>query len=327
MKKALSRAHVLTEWLGHVGLKLVDIGGRGAAFPPIQPISSLADYYVSEPDAAEAARLRETLAGRSDWRSVTVLNEAMASRSGNACLWITEQPGMSSLLEPDPQVTKRFYLGPKFAVVGKATVPTSSLDAAAARYGFQDACFLKVDTQGTELDILQSGAALCAGPLVGVHVETLFQPFYKGQSLFADVDQYLRGHGFSLFSLSRTSLRRAGYRPASYSKRVIAWAHCLYLREPETLLVVDAATQARQIPRLLVLALAFQFFDLAFELVELSRRLQLLPGADLDRLNREVRIFARIHLRQTLSKAERAERENLEDLMLSPSLRDKKRIE
>lgn len=327
MKKALSRAHVLTEWLGRVGLKFVDIGGRGAAFPPLMPVASFADYYVSEPDAAEAARLTDTLAIRSDWRTVTVLNEAIASRPGEATLWITEQPGMSSLLEPDPQVTRRFYLGPKFAVVGKETVPTTALDAAAARYGFQDACFLKVDTQGTELDILQSGAALVAGPLVGVHVETLFQPFYKGQSLFADVDQFLRARGFSLFSLSRTCVRRAGYRPDTYSKRVIAWAHCLYLREPETLLAADAAGQAQQIPRLLVLALAFQFFDLAFEIVELSRRLRLLPGADLDRLAREVYTFARIHLRQTLSKAERAEPESLAAMLLSPSVRDKKRIE
>ncbi len=327
MKKALSRAPILTGWLGRVGLKFVDIGGRGAAFPPLMPIAPFADYYVSEPDAAEAARLTDTLAVRTDWRTVTVLSEAIATPRPDARLWMTVQPGMSSLLEPDPEVTKRFYLGPKFAVVGTETVPTIALDAAAARYGFQDACFLKVDTQGTELDILQSGAALVAAPLVGVHVETLFQPFYKGQSLFADVDQHLRAQGFSLFSLSRTSLRRAGYRPDLYSKRVIAWAHCLYLREPETLVAADPAMQAQQIPRLLVLALAFQFFDLAFEIVELSRRLRLLPEGDLDRLAREVYTFARIHLRQTLSKAERAEPESLADLMLSPSLRDKKRIE
>jgi FkbM family methyltransferase len=327
MKKALSRAHVLTEWLGRVGLTFVDIGGRGAAFPPLASLAPFADYFVSEPDAAEAARLSDTLVGQSDWRTVTVLNEAMASQSGDATLWITEQPGMSSLLEPDPRVTSRFYLGPKFAVANKQMVPTTSLDAAAKRYGFEDACFLKVDTQGTELDILRSGAALVEGPLVGVHVETLFQPFYKGQSLFADVDQHLRAHGFSLFLLSRTSLRRAGYRPDLYSKRVVAWAHCLYLREPATLLEAEPAIQARQTPRLLVLALAFQLFDLAFELVELSRRLKLLPDADVDRLFREVHSFARIHLRQTLSKAERAEPENLADLMLSPSLRDKKRIE
>jgi hypothetical protein len=137
----------------------------------------------------------------------------------------------------------------------------------------------------------------------------------------------LRSHGFSLFSLSRTSLRRAGYRPDLYSKRVIAWAHCLYLREPEVLLTADAATQARQLPRLLGLTLAFQFFDVAFEIVELSRRLRLLPDADLDRLVGEVEAFAQIHLRKTLRRGERDPQETLAGRLLAPSLRDKKLLE
>jgi hypothetical protein len=183
-----------------------------------------------------------------------------------------------------------------------------------------------VDTQGTELDILQSGAALVAGPLVGVHVETLFQPFYKGQSLFSDVDQFLRGQGFSLFLLSRTNLRRAGYRPEVYSKRVVTWAHCLYLREPEQL-ARDVDGRAQQLPRLLALALAFQVFDLAFEVIGISRRLRLLPDEQLDKLAGEVETIAHIYVRQTLSKARRAEPEDLAAVMLAPSARDRKRVE
>jgi hypothetical protein len=104
-------------------------------------------------------------------------------------------------------VTGRFYLHRKFAVTGTASVPLVPLDDAAALYGFFDACFLKIDTQGTELDILESGPRLVGESLLGVHVECSFRPFYKGQPLFADVDGHLRRHGFELCSLGRTNVR------------------------------------------------------------------------------------------------------------------------
>jgi FkbM family methyltransferase len=324
MKLALPDDSVLGSMLTDAGLKLVDIGGRGAAFAPLLPLAKFSSYYVSEPDAAEAARLTEQLPLAADWRSVTVLSAAIASRSGNLPLYLTAQPGMSSLLEPDPAVAGRFYLAGKFRVVDVATVPAIGLDAAATEYGFTDAAFLKIDTQGTELDILQSGPRLVGESLVAVHVETLFQPFYKGQSLFADVDAHLRARGFSLFSLQRTAVRRAGFPPALYSKRVMTWAHCLYVREPETLLAGDEATARRQLLRLLAVAIAFEHYDLAFEIIALGDRLAWLPPASSSRLAEEVQNIATIETQRLLRKAEKA---HVGEAVLAANVRDKKRIE
>src|SRR5262249_46261646 len=143
-------------------------------------------------------------------------------------------------------------------------------------------------TQGTELDILQSGSRLVRESLLAVHTESLFQPFYKGQSLFADVDSFLRGNGFALFSLNRTTLRRSGYRPSLYSKRVVAWAHCLYMREPETLLAAEPEKLRRNLPRLLALALAFEHYDLSLEIVAIASRTGLLQPHDLTQLTTDV---------------------------------------
>jgi len=49
---------------------------------------------------------------------------------------------------------------------------------------------LKIDTQGSELDILESGLELLSSSLVGVYVEVEFQP------LFRDVDKLLAAHDF-----------------------------------------------------------------------------------------------------------------------------------
>jgi FkbM family methyltransferase len=159
---------------------------------------------------------------------------AIASRAGDARLYVTRKPGMSSLLEPDPSVVGRFSHAGRFQVVESTHVPTLPLDSAASTHDFEDACFLKIDTQGTELDILRSGERLLPSVL-GVEVEVSFSAFYRGQALFADVDAFLRERGFKLFLLHRTNMRHAHTRRDLFSRRVTVYGHALYFRDSATL--------------------------------------------------------------------------------------------
>jgi hypothetical protein len=217
-------------------------------------------------------------------------------------------------------VTRRYCLRSKFEVVAVRKVRALPLDEAAARYEFENAAFLKLDTQGTELEILRSGARLVAGPVVGIYVEASFHSFYRGQALFGEVDGYLRDNGFALFSLSRTLLRRSGYRESLYSKRVIAWAHCLYFREPETLPARAGAHARVQLVRLLGLALAFEFYDLAFEIVAVAEGASCFSRSELSALPKELGAFCRAGTRHRLRHAPQPiDRE----AVLAPSFRDR----
>jgi FkbM family methyltransferase len=313
----------LTALFGAAGLQFVDIGGRDSAFYPLLTLAPFAHYVSCEPDAGEAARLKEALPREAPWRGVTVIEEAIATRRGLSSLHLTRAAGMSSLLPPDGAVAGRTHMAGKFAVVSVSEVPTIPLDDAARRYAFEDATFLKLDTQGSELDILQSGDRLVRESLVGVHTELWFQPFYTGQPLFADVDAHLRARGFSLFTLSRTALRRAGYRPALYSKRMVAWAHCLYMREPATLL--QASDPLRQLSRLLAVALAFQQFDVAFEVVGLLGSRDLVPSDEVTRLDADVEQCAVAATRQARYKASQLKTDD--EAVLAASYRDRGRLE
>lgn len=288
---------VLTRLIRDAALRFIDVGGRGDAFSPLLPLASFADYYVAEPDEAEARRLVEQLPRQASWRSVTVIPKAIANGADVRSLYVTQEPGMSSLLEPDSRLTERYYLGRKFGVTDVVQVPTIPLDAAASQYGFTDATFLKIDTQGTELEILQSARQLLPS-LVGIHTESSFQPFYKKQPLFADVDRFLREAGFELVTLNRTMLRRAAYRGTLFSKREIAWAHCLYLRDATTLVAASGASPAR-IARLLALAVAFQQFDLAFEIVPVIRSVGFLDETESKQLDHDIErcaVYATRHI-------------------------------
>ena len=323
MKTGLARFPVLAALFDRADLAFVDVGGRGSGLKNLLSLAPYASYFVSEPDTAEARRLAEVLPAEQSWRRVTVFAEALASRRGDATLRLTAKAGLSSLLEPDPEVTGRYFNGSKFTVERTETVPAIPLDDAAVQYGFADACFLKLDTQGTELDIMRSGPRLMSGPVLGVYLEANFQPFYKGQGVFADVDVYLRGQGLSLCSLNRTGLRRTGYRERVHSKRVITWAHCLYLREPLSLGRRGDEAARRDLPRLLALAIAFQFYDHVFEILESCRAVGLLPPAEFAGLAHELDELSR-HVTNRISRdASNRRDQDVRELLLSPTFRDK----
>jgi FkbM family methyltransferase len=255
----------LARLLDSIELNIVDIGARGKPLSFMKSLMPFARYVACEPDIEEAERLAQDLAADGRWLRTTVFSEAIASRPGEAQLMVTRHPGMSSLLEPDATVVNRYCKAGAFQVVNSSTVATVTLDVAAKRHGFEEAGFLKIDTQGTELDILRSGERLVSGSVVGVYLEALFQPFYRGQSLFSDLDTHLRGRGFSLFDLARTHLRRAAGASSYYSRRPIVWAHCLFLKEPSALEHLDGRAHARaptaRCPRHRVRALRFRARD------------------------------------------------------------------
>ena len=308
---------VLERLLADADLKFVDVGGRGDAFPPLLPFAHIARYYVFEPEVTEAARLEEEFAHKQNWRSVVVMAEAVGRSRGVANLYLTENPGMSSLLEPDPAVTRHICVWRKFGVTSVLQVPICPLDEAADRHGFLDAAFLKLDTQGSELDILQGGTRILESA-VGIYTEASFQPFYKGQPLFGDLDSYLRSQGFSLFTMDRTMLRRSRYRKTMYSGRMITWAHCLYLREPET--VAGGAEPGRRLAALLASALAFHQYDLALEMTGMFEQAQFLGTPEVKELRREVERCAASRLAVVGSRTRRT---SVEEDLMDRAFRDK----
>ena len=69
-----------------------------------------------------------------------------------------------------------------------------------AATGLQFIDYIKVDTQGSELDILKgAGEYLKTARCIDIEVE--FNPIYEGQCLFWEVDAYLRSNGFMLWRM------------------------------------------------------------------------------------------------------------------------------
>jgi hypothetical protein len=56
--------------------------------------------------------------------------------------------------------------------------------------------FLKIDVQGAEMLVLEGATRTLQDVVVGVQVEMSLVPLYEGQSLYWEVDGFLRAKGF-----------------------------------------------------------------------------------------------------------------------------------
>lgn len=261
--------------LRQADLCLVDVGARGTPPEAARRLAPFLRLIAFEPDAAEATRLRTGLR-EYPWRAFIVRPEAIG-RPPKATLHVTVRPGFSSLLPPDQAVADRYRkINESVRVTHTREVPTVGLDEAAAAHGFRDACWLKLDTQGTELHILETGQSLLDS-VVGVQTEVAFQPLYRSQPMFADVDAHLRSHGFALADLRVRSMRGRGFDRKLYSRRQPVGGDCLYLREPD-------ADRPRALARYLALALAYDQHDLLRSALTRGRTPATLGDGDAGRL-------------------------------------------
>lgn len=175
---------------------LADVGCRWGASDRWREFAQPVHIVGFDADEAECERLNANAAPTTRYVPI-----ALGAEAGEATLYLTQEPGCSSLYEPDPEVlAKHPILDAVMRPVGTTQVELTTLDAWAAE---NDTTFdaAKLDVQGAELDVLK-GAETQLQHLVMLEVEVELNPLYRGQPLFGDVDRFLRARGFELWRLA-----------------------------------------------------------------------------------------------------------------------------
>jgi FkbM family methyltransferase len=175
------------------GMTAVDIGAMlvtGTADPFLR-LSNLGRLNVIgfEPQPAECQKLNAlALRGR------RYLPYAVADGKRRT-FHITNTGMTSSLLRPNLRLAQLFNnLAQLMQVVATAQIDTVRLDDV-PEIRVQGCDLLKLDTQGSEAEILAHASETLKGCLI-IQTEVEFVPLYENQPLFAEVDQLLRGQGF-----------------------------------------------------------------------------------------------------------------------------------
>ncbi|HVM62287.1 MAG TPA: FkbM family methyltransferase [Verrucomicrobiae bacterium] len=203
-------------------IRLVDVGARGGIDSRWKPFYHLLDVVAFEPDPKECA----VLSSQRHPYSVRFLPEALGACDGQqATLFMCRGPGSSSVLRPNMKLCGLYPFGEAMEVVGEHPITLQRLDTVCRDF---QPDVLKVDTQGTELSILQGAVRLLRSALA-VELEVEFVQQYSGQPLFSDVDPFMRQQGFTLRALKRSYWRTKGHQLHPYGGQIVH-GDALYLR-------------------------------------------------------------------------------------------------
>lgn len=256
-------------------LVLADIGARGGLKKNWQATRRHLRVLGFEPDKDEFDRLVERT--RNQGHSDTLFNVALHHRAGPIRVHIARDGGLSSIFEPNRIFLDAFPDANRFDIVDRRDVEADTLDRLLEAHHVDDLDFIKADTQGSEMFVLQGAARALASSVVGVEVEVEFAPVYSGQPLFSDVDGFLRGLGYLLFDLRPCYWKRAAGRDAGGPYGQIIWADALYLKGAPALAgaaaPLDPDRRKSKILKALSIALLYGYADYALEIAGVSSNL------------------------------------------------------
>lgn len=195
--------------LGNERIVVVDVGARGGLEESLKRYLSLLEIVLCEADPEEAARLKtlgyacvfDCIVGRdeSDQRSLNVGTH----RGTSSCLKLN-----SNYLD--------FYCSgatQRFTPVTEIMRPSISL-MSLLEDSIDNIDYLKIDTQGSELEVLRGLGQL--RPII-VKCEVSYVPLYGESALIHDIQKYLFDLGYILFHVSSVMrsvpLRHKSSRP------------------------------------------------------------------------------------------------------------------
>jgi FkbM family methyltransferase len=140
-----------------------------------------------EPDKEEYESLLKRIEPQT-----SVFPYALYKEKDSVILHLTKSRGCSSLYEPKKNFLIRYPEAERFEIEKSVELAAIALDTLYTSKEIADVDFIKIDTQGTELDILAGGANLLKEKALGIEVEVEFNAIYEDQPLFSDVDRFIR---------------------------------------------------------------------------------------------------------------------------------------
>jgi FkbM family methyltransferase len=257
--------------LARTPLGFVDVGARGGVHPLVEPLARHTAVLGFEPAADECARLRTEIAKGSPWACCEIEPQALGAHRGTAELHVLTAPTNSSLLPPNAAFTERYGMA-KWRVLSREPLETTTLDQILFEERAEETFWgelLKLDTQGTEYEILEGARRTLRERTVAVVSEVSFCELYRGQRLFSEVELLLRELGFSFYGFStlhHRSQRMLDKRRAAGRERLM-YADAVFLRDPlpggpASALPIDE----RRLHTLFTSALLLGYGDFALEL-------------------------------------------------------------
>lgn len=133
---------------------------------------------------------------------VSYNNYGLYSSIGNVTFYNTESEVSSSILPPNNSGT---WVDNHIVESKKLTIKTNTLDNYCAENNLDHIDILKMDIQGSELEVLKGAENLLMKKKIElIYCEIWFIQSYKNQPMFGEIAAYLEKFGYRIFGLYNT---------------------------------------------------------------------------------------------------------------------------
>lgn len=231
---------------------LIDVGASGGIDRRWHLLGNRLFVIGFEPGEKEFQSLVE----RKEHKNIKYYNYCLAKETRQLKFFVYKNNRNASCLMPNYQFLNRFPMCERFNLMNEVYVNADTLDNTALA---KKADFIKIDTEGYELEVLNGGAEVLRN-VCGLEVEVEFCGLHKEQPLFAEVDTYLRGLGFSLFDLRPAYWKRNLRRQSGRGQ--IIFADALYFKD-----YISIGAVATNSAAIIVAALLYKKYDFALEMI------------------------------------------------------------
>ena len=250
-------------------LLLVDIGASGGIEKRWGEITSFFKCILFEPDPREFNLLKEI-----NNENLIVLNSALSDSSKEIQFNLCKKQMVSSVLLPNYDFLNKFPDVERFQVQKKISLKADTLNNQLKKVNINEVDFIKIDTQGYELPILE-GSVEYLDSAIGLQIEVEFVELYKDQPLFDKVDSFMKSKNFTIIDLQRHYWKRNGVGNIAKSKGQLIWGDALYFKSPEQILKIENVNQEKII-RSIYIYMAYGYIDLSYILLQEAKNIDLI---------------------------------------------------
>ena len=185
-------------FMGDEILQVIDIGGAGLSLNEINNFSESVDYFCFDANVEEINKLKF----KNELKKFNNFNAFpyfIGKDQDTIDFHLFNSRGLSSKFNLNKYYKDNFLKGVELEKI--VSLKTISLDKISQKHNLNPD-FIKLDTQGTEFEILKfAGSSLNECLMIESEVEII--QIYENQPLFYDISQFLYSKGYQLFYLNR----------------------------------------------------------------------------------------------------------------------------
>lgn len=223
---ALNDISPLEEFLNLNPITLVDVGARDGFLGEVEGLKKHINYFGFDADEEECNRLNEN--PPQGFNSFSMLPYFVGKSKESLDFHIYNSPGDSSSYLPASEFVKKFR--PSFGVNKSVNVKPVNLSDIFYTEKINSVDLLKLDTQGTELDILKS-AKNDFNKFLLIEAEVEIFEMYEGQPLIGEFVNYMNQQGFDVLYINRVFQTRSNYNGPSRGQ--ITFCDILFAKRDE----------------------------------------------------------------------------------------------